>query len=260
MSLILDALRRSEEERKEQAEPISAIYAVPPRFERPSSAGLWMLLVLLLAGFAGAVFWLLREPAPEPREAPAAVAGPQPVAADARLEAPMQSAGPAAETPPAAVTAAPALPAEPPPRREVPRSLEEEARLAAPPKPRVTSDELLAPPNAPVSPTSANVAGPSPKAVANRAPTREAASAPSPDPVKKMSELPEGIRERLERFEVNTHFFSPAPGKSFALINMRKYREGEDLEGTTYRIRAITADGIVVDYGAGSVLMGMTRE
>lgn len=257
MSLILDALRRSEEERKEQAEPISAIYTAPARFERPSSAGLWMLLVLLLAGFAGAVFWLLREPAPEPREAPAAVAGPQPVAAEARPEAPMQSAGPAAETPPAAATAAPAQPAEPPTRREVPRSLEEEARLAAPPKPRVTLDEPQAPPTAPVSPTSGDVAGPSPKAAANRAQTREAAK---PDPIEKMSELPEGIRERLERFEVNTHFFSPVPGKSFALINMRKYREGEDLEGTTYRIRAITADGIVVDYGAGSVLMGMTRE
>lgn len=66
----------------------------------------------------------------------------------------------------------------------------------------------------------------------------------------------ESLIQRLQQYEVNTHIFNSNDAtRSFVLINMQKYREGDSLHGSQYTISSINADGVVVDTGDGQVLL-----
>jgi len=89
----------------------------------------------------------------------------------------------------------------------------------------------------------------SPETVEEEKQATETATAPS------LSELPDDDQMMFLNYEINTHFYSSKPGKSFTLINMKKYREGQMIDGSQMRIQNITAEGVVIDYGEGTVLL-----
>lgn len=65
-----------------------------------------------------------------------------------------------------------------------------------------------------------------------------------------------GLAERLSSYEINTHIFnSDDPSRSFVLINMQKYREGDTLQGSDFTVAHITNEGVVIDHDTGQVLL-----
>jgi len=64
------------------------------------------------------------------------------------------------------------------------------------------------------------------------------------------------LADRLSGYEVNTHIFNDSDAsRSFVLINMEKYRQGDTLKGSQFEIAEITAEGVVVNHGTGQVLL-----
>ena len=76
------------------------------------------------------------------------------------------------------------------------------------------------------------------------------------DEIKTVAELQnDNLSNSLASYEINTHIYSSNPDRSFVLINMKKYREGQTLSGSNYKIDSITAKGVVIDHGNGLVLL-----
>ena len=62
-----------------------------------------------------------------------------------------------------------------------------------------------------------------------------------------LEELPPGFRNSLPRLDVNAHVYSEAPAARMVIINMRRYREGDNTaEGLT--IEKISEDGVTLAY------------
>ncbi len=87
--------------------------------------------------------------------------------------------------------------------------------------------------------------------------TQETASAATQSEPVSLRELTnDGLAEQLENYEVNTHIYNEEdPARSFVLLNMEKYRVGDTLNNTDYEIADITVDGVVIDHGTGQVLI-----
>ncbi len=87
--------------------------------------------------------------------------------------------------------------------------------------------------------------------------TQETASASTQSAPVSLRELTnENLAEQLEDYEINTHIYNEEdPARSFVLLNMEKYRVGDTLDNTNYEIADITADGVVIDHGTGQVLI-----
>lgn len=83
---------------------------------------------------------------------------------------------------------------------------------------------------------------------------QEAAQVDKASPVQQLSELSnETTINQLSELQINTHIYSDNAEKRFVLINMQKYREGQTLKGSRFKIEKITSDGLIIDYGEGSV-------
>jgi general secretion pathway protein B len=69
---------------------------------------------------------------------------------------------------------------------------------------------------------------------------------PPPMP-KQMSELPDGFVSNMPKLNIDIHSFDERPGRSYVLINMEKYREGEYLaEGPL--LYEILQEGVILEY------------
>lgn len=229
MSLILDALRKSEHERQRQVGPGLAVVPESAERRRPAT---WLLVLgaLLLLNFVVLAAVLLTG---RPSE-PAIVDRPLPVATPPQaMQSPPASTAPTAaarEQPPriAPVT----LPARPP-RNEV-RPLTTEVA------PGTAAAARRAEPQAPTG------AEPAP-------PPAAAASSPTVQQATDDARLPRFadlvVRGELNvpHMHVDIHVFSPAPAERFVFINMRKYGEGDATQEGP-RVERITRDGVVMDY------------
>ena len=208
MSLILEALRRSEAERKRGKAPSLLDGAPTPRpRERPlwpiAAAGL--ALGLLIA--AGAAWWMPRQPPPMPTPAPTPSVVP--------------SAVPYAVATPAPPVAAPAPPPSPAPTAK--------ATPAPAPPPVAIEQPVAAPPEVPVVPT-APPSVPTPPA---------AAIAPSPsitDPLLgpatgdlPINELPASTRAALPPLRLSMHVFNDDGTQRFAIVDGTRLREGDSM-------------------------------
>jgi general secretion pathway protein B len=218
MSFILDALRKSERERQQQAAP-----GIGDVAHRPSKKGSnrWLIALLVILGLNAllVVALLLRgqgqapdtrsvQPAPVPRAAPAPARRP-------------------------ALTA---------PKREDIRPLAEEVSDADP----ADASPAMAM-AAPTPPAPAPVATPRP-APQRAAPASASASA-SADSISSglpsMEELVLDGQLEMQPLRLDMHVYSEQPAQRFVFINMSKYREGEALkEGP--RVDTITAEGVVL--------------
>jgi len=214
MSFILDALKKSEADRRRgevprlQNEPFS-----PPPRRRP----LWPLLLTLALLLNGAVlgWWLLSR-----EEQPAPVA-----------------AAPAGD--PVAVAAEPS-----------PRSAGEPSSL----EPEVTTVFVVRKPVAAVTPPSGPAPGKTAEKglTASRAeplaPARSKAAAPVADSYPPVSELPGDVRSGLPGLDLQLHFFTPVAERRLIRLNGANLREG-DRGGDGLSVVEITSDGVKLSYG-----------
>lgn len=281
MSFILEALKRSENERQRQTGPG---LATAPTGERVKRRPPWLAIAvgLLVLNLAVLAFLLTRPPTTPSTAAPAASprpsATPSPAAAadmgredraasaprvasthtrgatpapalrgsaaPARNDAPTTTLAPPAAT--AAPRPAPSPGGEAPPRREV-RSLS--AEVAAPP--------VVQPP----------VAGPIAEAEPPPAPaqTPEPAAAPTPAPAS--TPVSRGLPTVAEMtlkgefsgrpLHLDLHVYYDDPARRLVFINGSKYKEGERLEdGLT--VDEIVPEGVVLDDGRQRFLLPST--
>ena len=71
----------------------------------------------------------------------------------------------------------------------------------------------------------------------------------------RLSDVPISERSKLSQYEVNVHVYDDSGQASFVLINMVKYRQGDQLPGGGAIVSAIVPEGVVIDYGGGKALI-----
>ncbi|WP_435103830.1 general secretion pathway protein GspB [Arhodomonas sp. AD133] len=77
------------------------------------------------------------------------------------------------------------------------------------------------------------------------APEQESDPGPVPEPAPAYASLPTAYRQSLPEFTINVHVYAAEPGRRFLLVDMRRYGEGETLAAGP-RIERITPDGVVL--------------
>jgi len=226
MSFILDALKKSENDRQRRSGPaLFEVKVAVPRTRLPS----WAIAIaaLLIVNLAIVMWMLVRHPE---RSAPAAVTAPA-AATPAPLTAPVAAA--------AGSTAG-----APPPVAAPPVSAPTAAPAAAPAV-ATTPVEQTNPADytAAEEPPAASPGGHVQRGTTAGVPLyQEAASAPG---------------AQLPQLRLDLHVFAARAQDRFVMINMRKLREGEALpEGV--RVESITPEGAVLSYNGSRFLL--TRE
>jgi hypothetical protein len=71
----------------------------------------------------------------------------------------------------------------------------------------------------------------------------------------KLSDIPINQRSQLSQYKVNVHVYDDSGQASFVLINMVKYKQGDQLPGGGAFVSAIVPEGVVIDYGNGKALI-----
>lgn len=223
MSLILEALKKSESERQRQSGPTLLEVRVA---NAPRRYPIWALAVaiLLVANLVLLLVFVLHRPSAAPAEAARTAA---PVTAPAATMAAVPAPA-AASTPPAASGAPPAL--APPP-----------AVPAAVPARADTADR---------SPTLADVgAGENPADELPAVPKTSGSVRVQRDDSGGYSSLPSfsEVGGNMPDLRLDLHVYAERARDRYALINMQTVHEGDTLsEGA--RVLAITREGVALDY------------
>jgi general secretion pathway protein B len=250
MSLILEALRKSEAERRRGRAPDlhAELPPVHARSRRMPPPWLWIAATVALL-LTAMLLWMRGRDAP----GSAARSGQKPAANIAQ------------ET-------------------RVPADEGEPAAASPPPFPRV--DRIAAPPAEP-APTPASAASPAPRTeeqnedgtVATTAPAREAiatptpsapivtdappspanapapTSAPTPTPTRgaiaRLSELPPAERKQLPAMKLSMHMWNERPAQRFVIIDSQRYVEGDRIGNAV--VDAIDSDGVILDLNGRAV-------
>jgi len=214
MSLILDALRKSEHQRQRQAGPGLAVVPESRAHRRPAPwilvlGGLLALNILVLAA-------LLLTDRP-----PAEIAVTPPAPAES---VPAQAARERT------VSAPVALPSRPP-RNEVRPLTTEVAPPTAAPAPRA-------------EPTAPRATGEAPR---SGAPASAVARATEDARLPRFTDLVVRGELNVPHMHIDIHVFSGNPDERFVFINMRRYNEGQATQEGP-RVERITVDGVVMDH------------
>lgn len=226
MSFILDALKRSEAERQDQA---GGEFSSVPAGAEPGRSKLWLWLLggLLTINLAVLVGILLR-PGVQPPPAEPATRAPATAAADIETEL---VAGPDKQ---AAATAQPATSFAD--RVASVRQTRAETEATALPAAAGSDTRLVAGADA------------QPATATQSAPPTPSGAVPSIDELRLDGSL------TLPDLHVDIHVYSDDPAERFVFINMVKHREGSTLaEGPV--VRRITVDGAVLEYRGRSFLL-----
>jgi general secretion pathway protein B len=254
MSFILDALKKSENDRQRQSGP--ALYEVKvaaPRSQLPYWAiGLIVLLGINLVIVAWA---LLRRPSHATDAQSAAAAAPAPAvpnpAANAANGYAPQSAPPAAAPPSA-------LPGGPQGTLGTPTGYAQQAPEQAPPPPQEPS--TIAQTGSRGAQEAGGDAAPNPD---DYAPATD--PAPSQGPgfharrgteagVPLYSQIATSPGSGIPELRLDLHAWDERPENRFVLINMKKLREGDTLpEGV--KVEAITRDGVILSHSGTKFLL-----
>jgi general secretion pathway protein B len=214
MSFILDALKKSENERQQQASTEFA--AIPAATAEPGAPRwIWALIGLLVVNAAIVSVAMLRNDT-----APPAASVPRPAEIPQQVEPPpAEVADDSAGEPSFAERISTAAASRPAPRREpAPRRVSN----AAPADPEKRTAVSQPGPQAPVSATSSQ-------------------ALPTLNEVR----LNEGID--LPDLHIDIHVYSQRPADRFVFINMQKHQEGTVLAAGP-RVDEITPDGVVLDF------------
>ena len=246
MSLILEALRKSEAERRRGQTPdllTDAIPVAPAAHRAPPN---WTVLLPVIGAALITlllVVWWLR-PAAEPfsnrdavREAStddravdesaappnAATGQPQPSLSPPVIRSPAPASAPETPTPTAA---APSVAMAPPPTSPTTRA---PSPVAAEPKPALPSPAQVASLEPPPAPASTNTP-----------------AFASPDAPVKLGDLSSEDRAQLPTLKVSMHMWSPDAGSRFAIIDGTRVNEGDRVGEAT--IEAIQQDSVMLSW------------
>lgn len=244
MSLILDALKKAEQDRHAGQVPVidEMLVRRPPaaasRRRNPQQDVLLMAAALLAVLFAvaGLAYWLWPSPA--------------------RQSTPVVAEAPAAEPAPAG----PALRIDPE-RLQAPIAVADETLDPADTgaSEAMTLDDLDA--------TAEDAPALPPPAARSEIPV-EVVQAPTPAPAlapaavepsaRPLKEMPPAFRSEFPKLTVDVHVFDDNPLRRFVLINGKKYRETDTLlDGP--RVVEIAPGGVVVDHRGSKVLLELPR-
>ncbi|MDI9239168.1 general secretion pathway protein GspB [Lysobacter sp. LF1] len=229
MSLILDALRKSEAERRRgevpdlraELPPLVRASAAPRRLWPAWFAGSALLLAITVLAWSQ---WASRT-------VPAAGFAAQPPAVNAEPTPPARS--------PALVVGAP--PPEPVVRRPAPAV---PTQVAPAPAPVVVAAPVASLPANAVSPQPSPTAVEMPPPVAPQ-PTYQAMTSPAGDPVR-LSDLSPGEREQLPALKISMHMWGPTPDQRFAIIDGTRVGQGDRVGDAV--VQEIAADGVILDW------------
>lgn len=215
MSYILEALKKADQERARGSIPdLAADHAAPESAAPGRSPWLWLVAGLVVVN----LLWLavyLRNQA-NPSDAQEVRVEPMP--------APVQPPSPAMTSTPETVIAGPAS-AQAVPERAVP-----EPRILLAPPPAVPSTDVRRP-----------------QAGSDVAAVSEAASGREVYAITPWQQASSGVQRLASGLSLDVHVYSEQPAQRFVLINMTKYREGDELrEGAV--LEQITAQGVVMSY------------
>lgn len=262
MSLILEALRKSEAERRLGQAP--DLLAPLPITAAPSRRRAWRgpLFAGLLIAVAVGAWWLgqrqatvpaadppVAPPSASPTASPTAspIASPAPAAAaSANVESPLPT--PAAPGATAGAVPTPAMPRPVPPAAPATTSGGSEAATAANGRAGPASDAELAALRARLEATATAGAAPRAPAAALAAPV-DAPDAPLP-----IDLLPAAERSALPPLRLTVHVYSEDPAQRFVILDGQRRTEGAPL-GDSLRLEAIGRDGVVLDLGGRRVLL-----
>ena len=226
MSLILEALRKSESERQMGQPPGLMSQAAQMSSPREANRGLlWALAAALVLAIALGAWWLGRQ-----------AQSPELPAADPTQPAVPASASPSAATAPAADPAA-VKPAEVTPAEAKPAASEPAPQPQAPVAPPAASS-VPAPP--------APVAGQEPEVLPEPKPEpQQAQSASAADPISRpdIGLMPSSERSQLPPLKLSVHVYHEDPSRRFAIIDGRRVVGGESLDGGV-QVQAIERDGL----------------
>lgn len=260
MSLILDALKRAERERRSDPMPGVEVPGIsrprrPRRWGRIAGIALLVVIVLVLG------VSLLRGkrtgrpiPAPIPKTNPAAR---PPQVVQARPAPPPEPATPAPTVIPGTESvssldelsepeaAPPPLIAAPAPQRG--------GAPASTPAPAAAGASTTAPPAAAPEPA------PAEKTATAEATPREVPQAlTQPAPLRKFREMPPEFRADFPPLNVQVHVYERETAQRFVIVNDRRYREGEQLaEGP--RLLEIVREGMVLEFRGEKFLYALNR-
>lgn len=222
MSLILEALRKSEAERRRGATPdLHTELPTSPVLARSTVPG-WILWMLAAAAAIAMLAWLLSAWLRAPVPTPAVV---QPAAT--RVVKPAPPALPPVKRfspPPADVTPSPTVAAAAP-------SPVKTAPSAAP-------TELLPPP-----------------ALKPAAPSTPIVPAAPVDDALRLSDLSPDERKALPPLKLSMHLWNDDPSRRFVILDGNRLREG-DRDGDAV-ITAITSDGVLLDWNGRRIKLSI---
>lgn len=233
MSFILDALRKSDQQRSRSATPtLTATQAAPAEARQPV---LWWygLIAMVLVGAGALIGWMQRAPAESPAVAGApSIDRPVEKTAQQLARAPVSAAPETvrkSESPP------PQSPAPTPVTTSMPAPVAEPKAATA-----ITPGEPVATAGAS---NSREFAASKPAEAGNPVP-REVPSEPG---VLSLAELPPALQQEIPKLSILAHSYSSKPKARFVFINDRMVHEEEyPLPGL--KLEQITADGMVFSY------------
>jgi general secretion pathway protein B len=228
MSFILDALKKSENERQRQVGPA----LLEMRIVRPARRlPIWAVVVgVLLIISVGVLAWLALRPAPAPAAAAALAPAPANAGASSNGFAANGTGG----------AQAPARPATDTPEAAIAQANPDGAPAAAVPVQPPAQTANMAADN--------NPADNEPAVVPPAGSTQDANSGPG---LHTYAELGGSLPE----LRLDLHVFAANPAERYAFINMHKVREG-DVTPEGVQVKEITRDGVVLEYHGTEFLLG----
>ena len=246
MSLILEALKKSEQQRRLGEMPNLGTPVTATRRRRSPLP--WLAVVVVLAlGAAGGWRYLRQHAAQAPATAPgesASVKATTKAATEPGITNTPRPLPPKPVSSPTQTTQA-TIPA-PPPRKESTSPVPAPAPARAPvPSPAPVAAPVPAPPPAPV-------AAPAP-AAQTPAPAVPAPPAPAANDVPTIDEMPPDVRNALPALPITMQVYSPDPKRRFAIIEGTRVTEGENVRGVT--LVEIRPSGLVLEFHGRRMLM-----
>ncbi|EFK11450.1 conserved hypothetical protein [delta proteobacterium NaphS2] len=279
MSMILDALKRADRERKlESAPDLSAIYQEERVIRRNYRPWIWFGGVFLCACVAvAALYWPkasskggFREKIPatvqmtsksERKSLSEGTVVPSTTSIKEMKNTALPPPAPVSPKKPSEIgkkVSKPALqkesPRTPGAGSESPRKLSEKVFTAD-----LRPEEAIADHESPLE----IVSKPDASRKAETHPNVSTKIVPKPEPKAALplfKDLPEEIQSVSGPMEINVHMYSPNPPERRVFINMKGYREGDVIGETGFKVAEITSDGVVIDYGKGKAFLGVSRK
>lgn len=246
MSLILEALKKSEQQRRIGQLPTLGSAPATPRRRRRWLPALLALVVLALASG----WWLGREggdpflPAAAPEPAAPAVAAP---ASEAPAPEPaVEAAGVVEQASPALPGGAAADATAPAPVEPAPAPAP--ASHAAPPQRAAASTPPDTPAPAPAPGAPGEAAPAAVPAQAPPAPPPATGAATPHETLPLMWELPYATRRDLPAFTLNMHVYAADSAERFVILDGERHVEGDTIGEDGPRLAEIRADGLVLEF------------